>query len=62
MNYFNEDLEISKPTGIIGIPRIYTHLFDKINYEINKLSCSTRFIAKKAIKAKLENLASNGEL
>lgn len=45
-----------------GVPRIYTRLADKINDQINKLSFAKRFLAKQAIKTKLENLAHNGEL
>ena len=28
---FNEDITAARPTGMNGVPRIYTRLYDKIN-------------------------------
>ena len=54
-----EDAKILKPTCLIGVPRIYQRIYEKIQDKLKSLSAFKRNIALTAIEQKLKNYKNN---
>jgi len=56
-----DDLTELKPTIFISVPRLFNRFYDAMNAKVNGLKGFSGTIAKKGLKAKLSNLASDGD-
>jgi long-chain acyl-CoA synthetase len=54
-----EDAKILKPTCLIGVPRIYQRIYEKIQDKLKSLSTFKRNMALTAIEQKLKNYKNN---